>query len=125
MEHINYFQFQARAQLFRRGGGGTLSLSGPHVSSPSNIYLCTIQEVHAFLLRKETSFCVRRIGNIIVSITDWKYPTRRKQFRVSPAQIVSRAEGASRLGGSRGMVPREIFKFSFSKIYIWRILREN
>ena len=57
---------------FSAGGGCTLSLIGPHVSSPKNIYLCTIREVHPFLLRKETSFCVREIRNIIVSITDWK-----------------------------------------------------
>ena len=45
---------------FSAGGGGcTLSLSGPHVSSP-------------FLLREETSFCVRKIRNIILSITNWK-----------------------------------------------------
>ena len=50
---------------------------------------------------------------------------RRKQFRVSPAQTVSSAEGASRLGGSGGMLPREILKFSFSKTHILRILREN
>ena len=55
-----------------RGGGCTLSLSGPRVSTPENIYLCTIREVHPFLLRKETSFCVRKIRNIIVCVTDWK-----------------------------------------------------
>ena len=36
---------------------------------------------------------------------------RRKEFRVGPAKI-----GASTLGGSGGMLPREILKFSFSKI---------
>ena len=50
----------------------TLILNGPRVSSPYNIYFCTIREVHPFLLRKETSFCVRKIRNIIVSVTDWK-----------------------------------------------------
>ena len=47
---------------------------------------------------------------------------RRKQFRVGPARIGSSAEGASILGGSGGMLPREILKFSFSKMHIWRIL---
>ena len=61
--------------------------------------VCTIREVYPFLLRKETSFCVRKMRNIIVSVTDWKWPAWWKQFRVSPAQIVSSAEGASRLGG--------------------------
>ena len=50
---------------------------------------------------------------------------RRKQFRVGPAKIGWSAEGTSKLGGSGGMLPREILKFSFSKIHIWRILREN
>ena len=46
----------AYATFSARGGGGcALDLSGPHVSSP-------------FLLREETSFCVRKIRNIIVSI---------------------------------------------------------
>ena len=108
-------QLQARTQLFRRGC--TLSLSGPNVSSPWNTYLCIIRKVHAFLLRKEISFCVRKIRNIILSITHWKYQARWKQLRISPAKIVSSAEGASTLEGSRGMLPREILKFSFSKMH--------
>ena len=49
----------------------------------------------------------------------------RKQFRVGPAKIGSNADGASTLGGSGGMHPQKILKFSFSKMRIWRILREN
>ena len=51
--------------------------------------------------------------------------TRRKQYRVDPTKIASGAKGVGTLEGSGGMLPREIFKFSFSKIHIWRILREN
>ena len=50
---------------------------------------------------------------------------RRKQFRIGPAKIKSSAESASTLGGSGGMLPRKILKFIFSKMCIWRILREN
>ena len=50
---------------------------------------------------------------------------RRKQYRVDPTKIGSSAKGAGTLEGFGGMVPREILKFSFSKIHIWRILREN
>ena len=50
---------------------------------------------------------------------------RRKQFRVGPAKIGWSDEGASTAGGSGGMLPREILKFTFSKIRIWRILKEN
>ena len=49
----------------------------------------------------------------------------RKQFRVGLAKIGWSAEGASKLGGSGSMLPWEILKFSFSKMHIWRILREN
>ena len=45
-------------------------------------------------------------------------------FRVSQEKIISSAEGASTLGGSGGMFPQEILKFSFSKVHILRILRE-
>ena len=31
-------------------------------------YICIIRKVHPLLLRKETSFCVRKIRNIILSI---------------------------------------------------------
>ena len=37
---------------------------------------------------------------------------------------MSSAENASMLGGSGGMLPREILKFSLSKMYILCILRE-
>ena len=50
---------------------------------------------------------------------------RRKQLKVGTAKIGSSAEGASTLGGSGGMLPREILQFSFSKMHIWRILWEN
>ena len=50
---------------------------------------------------------------------------RRKQYRVDPTKIGSSAKGAGTLEGSGGMPPREILKFSFSKIHIWHILREN
>ena len=50
---------------------------------------------------------------------------RRKQYRVDPTKIRSSAKGARTLEGSGGMLPRGILKFSFSKIYIWHILREN
>ena len=50
---------------------------------------------------------------------------RRKQFRVGPAIIGSCVERASRLERSGGMVPREILKFSFSKMHIWCTLGEN
>ena len=95
------------------------------MSAVLKTYICTIREVHPFLLRKEISFCVRKIRNIEVSVTDWKYPAWRKQLRICPAEIVSSAEGASMLGGSGGMLPREILKFSFSKVHILRILRET
>ena len=66
---------QARTQLFRRWGGGgggcTLSLSGPHVSSSLNIYLCIIRKVHPSLLKKNPFFCVLKIRNIVLSITKW------------------------------------------------------
>ena len=39
----------------------------------------------------------------------------RKQFRVGPDKIRSSAEGASTLGWSGGMLPREMLKFSFFK----------
>ena len=55
----------------------------------------------------------------------WSFQARRKQFRVGPAKIGWTAEGASKLGGSGGMLSREILKFSFFKMHIWRILREN
>ena len=45
---------------------------------------------------------------------------RLKWFRIE-----WRAEGASTLGRSGGMLPREILRFNFSKMHIWRILREN
>ena len=45
---------------------------------------------------------------------------RRKQFRVGPAKIGWSAESASTLGGFEDMLPREIFKFSFFKMHIWR-----
>ena len=51
--------------------------------------------------------------------------TRQKQFRVGPAKIWSSAEGASALERSRCMLPGEILKFIFSKMHVWRILREN
>ena len=44
---------------------------------------------------------------------------------LSPAEKGSSAEGASTLGGSEGMLPREILKFSFSTMHILRILRET
>ena len=50
---------------------------------------------------------------------------RGKQLRVGPAKIGWTVEGASKLGGSGGMLPREILKFSSSKMHIWRIRREN
>ena len=43
-------------------------------------------------------------------------------YRVLP--IGSSARGASTLGGSGGMLPREFLKFSFSKMHILHILRE-
>ena len=42
----------------------------------------------------------------------------RKQYRVDPTKIGSSAKGAGTLEGSGGMLPREILKFSFSKIHI-------
>ena len=48
-----------------------------------------------------------------------------KQFRVDPAERGSSIGGANTLGGSGGMLPREILKFSFSKTHIWRNLWEN
>ena len=53
---------------------------------------------------------------------------KREQFRVSEAEIGASADGASTLGGgggSGGMLPREIFRFGFSKTHISRILWEN
>ena len=44
---------------------------------------------------------------------------------VSMAKIVSSAEGAITLGGTGDMLPGEILKFSFSKMQVWRILRER
>ena len=38
--------------------------------------------------------------------------------------MVSNAEGASTIGRSGGILPREISKFSFSKVHILRIVRE-
>ena len=49
-----------------------------------------------------------------------------KEFRVSLVKIHggSSAKGASTLGGSGGMLPQKILKFSFSKMHVLRILRE-
>ena len=55
-------------------------------------------------------FCVIKIRNVTLTVT-W-----RKQFRVSGTKIGLSAEGASTLGESGGMVPREILKLSFSKM---------
>ena len=46
--------------------------------------------------------------------------TQRKQFRSDVAEME-----VSTLGGSGGMLPRKIVKFSFSKMHISRILWEN
>ena len=54
-----------------------------------------------------------------------QFQARRKQYRVDPTKIGSSAKGAVTLEGSGGMLPREILKFSISKIHIWHILREN
>ena len=89
------------------------------------MYLCIIRKVHPFLLRKEKSFCVRKIPNHYTeyySVVVIASPG--KQFRVSAAKIVSSAEGASTLGRSGGMRPWEILKFGFSKMHILCILRE-
>ena len=48
---------EARRQLFRRGVHFKLERTS-----------CQ----HPFLQRNETSFCIRKIRNIIVSVTDWK-----------------------------------------------------
>ena len=50
---------------------------------------------------------------------------RWKQFIVDPAERGSSIGGVSTLGGSGGMLPREILKFGFSKTHIWRNLWEN
>ena len=50
---------------------------------------------------------------------------QRKQFRVDPAIVGSCVERAITLGRSWDMFSREILKFSFSKVHIWCILREN
>ena len=60
-----------------------------------------------------------------VFLKGWLFQTRRKQFRVGLAKIGLSGESASILEASGGTLPREILKFSFSKIYIGRILREN
>ena len=44
---------------------------------------------------------------------------------VSLAKMGSSAEGANTLGRSGGMLRQEVLKFSFSKMHIWRILRER
>ena len=43
-----------------------------------------------------------------------QFQARRKQYRVDPTKIGSSAKGAGTLEGSRGMLPQEILKFSFS-----------
>ena len=102
-EEISYGIVQVRrVRNFLGGGWGggvhfKLERTSCQQSSTIYIYICIIRKVHPFLLRKETSFCVRKIRNIILSITNWKWQARWKQFRVSPAKIVSSAEGASTL----------------------------
>ena len=54
-----------------------------------------------------------------------QFQARQKQYRVDPTKIGLSAQGVGTLEGSRGMLPREMLTFSFSKINIWRILREN
>ena len=69
-----------------------------------------------------------KIITVIINLTVLAQ-ARRKQFRVGPAKIDWTAKGASKLegggGGGGGMLPWEILKVSFSKMHIWRILREN
>ena len=62
---------------------------------------------------------------IFQTVSCIQFQARWKQYRVGPTKIGSSAEGAGTLEGSGGMLPRENLKFSFSKIHIWRILREN
>ena len=53
--------------------------------------------------------------NIVLTIKQ----ARRKQFRVSRIKIRWSAEGTNTLGGSKGMLPREILKLSFSEKHIF------
>ena len=66
--------------------------------------------------------CVNKAYNCPCDCCD---QARRKKFRVAPAKIGSSTEGTGTLGGSGGMLAQEVLKFSFSKMHIWRILREN
>ena len=72
-------------------------------------------------LKEEGGGSLYRTG--LVHLQKFKNPgfqARRKQFRVGPAKIGSSAEGATTLGGSGGIVRREILKINFSKMHIWR-----
>ena len=56
---------------------------------------------------------------------DFKVQAQWKQFRVGPAKRGLNADSVSILERSGGMHSQKILKFSFSKMHIWRILREN
>ena len=80
-------------------------------ASPSFLYGSPPWDCAAGLL-SQLGFNV--LQGVEVSMTQaWQ-----KQFRVGPAKIGPSAEGTSTLGGSGGMLPREILKVSFSKIHI-------
>ena len=69
--------------------------------------------------------CLCAATCMVTSIIIIYYQAQQKQFRVDPTEIGSSAKGVSTLGGSGGMLLQGILKFSFFRMHIWLILREN
>ena len=78
-------------------------------------------ELQAKLNRNEWAIQTRKVKT---GSSNFSSRLRRRSRPSCVRSLVSNAEGASRLVGSGGMLPREILKFSFSKVHILRILRE-
>ena len=111
----------SRSGVQRKGGGGGRTARPAPPLNPrlgeNQTERKTTPELKAALVILRESFHGCKTSRI---------QARRKQFRVGLAKVGSSADGAS-IGprGSGGMYPRKHLKFSFSRMHIWRIIREN
>ena len=84
---------------------------------------CIWQKIDIYSRNFSTVMDIQIIVFQIVSCI--QFQARQKQYRVDLTKIGLSAKDAGTLEGSGGMFLREILTFSFSKIHIWHILREN